>query len=125
MVDDVGVNNLSSSKELGILLCVKRRVKFNQVVDLLLTIFAFTANTSYALQENESFNIELSDTLESDIVFTSDVYGYIDADYVITVKEVCNKRAAVIPVWGSIYIITVQAITNGIILFSTIISSKQ
>lgn len=88
MVDDVGVNNLSSSKELGILLCVKRRVKFNQVVDLLLTIFAFTANTSYALQENESFNIELSDTLESDIVFTSDVYGYIDADYVITVKEV-------------------------------------
>ena len=40
------------------------------------------------LQENESFNIELSDTLESDIVFTSDVYGYIDADYVITVKEV-------------------------------------
>lgn len=48
----------------------------------------FTANTSYALQENESFNIELSDTLESDIVFTSDVYEYIDADYVITVKEV-------------------------------------
>ena len=48
----------------------------------------FTANTSYALQENESFNIELSDTLESDIVFTSYVYGYIDADYVITVKEV-------------------------------------
>lgn len=47
----------------------------------------FTANTSYALQENESFNIELSDTLESDIVFTSDAYGYIDADYVITVKE--------------------------------------
>lgn len=42
----------------------------------------------YALQENQSFNIELSDTLESDIVFTSDVYGYIDADYVITVKEV-------------------------------------
>lgn len=40
------------------------------------------------LQENESFNIELSDTLESDIVFTSDVYGYIDADYVITVEEV-------------------------------------
>lgn len=48
----------------------------------------FTANTSYALQENESFNIELSDTLESDIVFTSDVYVYIDADYVITIKEV-------------------------------------
>lgn len=47
----------------------------------------FTANTPYALQENELFNIELSDTLESDIVFTSDVYGYIDADYVITVKE--------------------------------------
>lgn len=47
----------------------------------------FTANTPYALQEDKSFNIELSDTLESDIVFTSDVYGYIDADYVITVKE--------------------------------------
>lgn len=47
----------------------------------------FTANTPYALQEDKSFNIELSATLESDIVFTSDVYGYIDADYVITVKE--------------------------------------
>ena len=44
----------------------------------------FTANTPYALQEDELFNIELSDTLESDIVFTSDVYGYIDADYIIT-----------------------------------------
>lgn len=52
----------------------------------------FTANTSYALQENESFNIELSYTLESDIVFTSDVYGYIDADYVITVNEVYIKK---------------------------------
>ena len=52
----------------------------------------FTANTSNALQENESFNIELSDTLASDIVFTSDVYGYIDADYVITVKEVYIKK---------------------------------
>ena len=47
----------------------------------------FTANTPYALQEDELFNIELSDTLESDIVFTSDVYGYIDADYIITIKE--------------------------------------
>lgn len=47
----------------------------------------FTANTPYALQEDESFNIELSNTLESDIVFASDVYGYMDADYVITVKE--------------------------------------
>lgn len=47
----------------------------------------FTANTPYALQEDKSFNIELSDTLESDIVFTSDICEYIDADYIITVKE--------------------------------------
>lgn len=52
----------------------------------------FTANTPYALQEDESFNIELSGALESDIVFTSDVYGYIDADYVITVKEAGNLK---------------------------------
>lgn len=52
----------------------------------------FTANTPYALQEDKSFNIELSDTLESDIVFTSDVYGYIDADYIITVKEAGNLK---------------------------------
>ena len=52
----------------------------------------FTANTPYALQEDKSFNIELSDILESDIVFTSDVYGYIDADYVITVKEAGNLK---------------------------------
>lgn len=50
----------------------------------------FTANTPYALQENKSFNIELSNALESDIVFSSDVYGHIDADYVITVKEAGN-----------------------------------
>ena len=52
----------------------------------------FTANTPYALQEDESFNIELSNTLESDIVFISDVYGYIDADYIITVKEAGNLK---------------------------------
>lgn len=52
----------------------------------------FTANTPYALQEDKSFNIELLDALESDIVFTSDVYGYIDADYVITVKEAGNLK---------------------------------
>ena len=52
----------------------------------------FTANTPYALQEDKSFNIELSDALESDIIFTSDVYGYIDADYVITVKEAGNLK---------------------------------
>lgn len=52
----------------------------------------FTANTPYALQEDESFNIELSDALESDIAFSSDVYGYIDADYVITVKEAGNLK---------------------------------
>lgn len=52
----------------------------------------FTANTPYALQEDKSINIELSDTLESDIIFTSDVYGYIDADYVITVKEAGNLK---------------------------------
>lgn len=52
----------------------------------------FTANTPYALQEDKSFNIELSDTLESNIVFTSDVYGYIDVDYVITVKEAGNLK---------------------------------
>lgn len=52
----------------------------------------FTANTPYALQENESFNIELSDILESNIVFTSDVYGYIDADYTITLKEAGDFR---------------------------------
>lgn len=51
----------------------------------------FTANT-YALQEDKSFNIELSDTLESDIVFTSDICGYIDADYIITVKETGDLR---------------------------------
>ena len=34
-----------------------------------------------------SLGENVSLTLESDIVFTSDVYGYIDADYVITVKE--------------------------------------
>lgn len=50
------------------------------------------AYTPYALQEDKSFNIELSDALESDIVFTSDVYGYIDADYVITVKEAGNLK---------------------------------
>lgn len=52
----------------------------------------FTANTPYALQEDKSFNIELSDTLESDIIFSSDVYGYINVDYVITVKEVGNLK---------------------------------
>lgn len=53
----------------------------------------FTANTPFMpYKENESFNIELSDTLESDIVFTSDVYGYIDADYVITIKEAGNLK---------------------------------
>lgn len=52
----------------------------------------FTANTPYALQKDKSFNIELSDTLESDIVFTSDVYGYINVDYVITVKEAGNLK---------------------------------
>ncbi len=52
----------------------------------------FTANTPYALQKDKSFNIELSDALESDIVFTSDVYGYINVDYVITVKEAGNLK---------------------------------
>lgn len=52
----------------------------------------FTANTPYALQEDKSFNIELSDTLESDIVFTSDICGYIDADYIITVKGTGDLR---------------------------------
>ena len=47
----------------------------------------FTANTPYALQEDETFNIELSEVLEADIVVNSDKYGYIDADYDITIKE--------------------------------------
>lgn len=61
----------------------------NSIIGFNLT---FTANTPYALQEDKSFNIELSDTLESDIIFTSDVYGYIDADYVIIVKEAGNLK---------------------------------
>ena len=52
----------------------------------------FTANTPYALQEDKSFNIELSEALESDIVFNSDVYGYINVDYIITVKEAGNLK---------------------------------
>lgn len=47
----------------------------------------FTANMPYALQEERVIDVDLSEALESDILFSSDVYGYIDADFGISLKE--------------------------------------
>lgn len=47
----------------------------------------FTANTPYALQEERVIDVDLSEVLEGDIVFSSDVYGYIDANFGISLKE--------------------------------------
>lgn len=50
----------------------------------------FTANSPYALKDITPIELALTKDVSKDFIISSDIYGYIDADYTITVKEAGN-----------------------------------
>lgn len=71
---------------MGVFTC-KQVMTDDDIIGLNIT---FTANSPYALKDITPIELALTKDVSKDFIISSDIYGYIDADYTITVKEAGN-----------------------------------